>query len=132
MDSTLEVVEFWPDLIDYKAILTEGYPPPYKTSRPDWTLRRILYTSGADMALLHFSGALAMFTLLMRRVDHPALLLAHGLLLLAYPFGFIIYHADAMEINRHAFLLAVGWRLAFWLMIAHVWYLAWTSQKFLR
>jgi hypothetical protein len=128
LESLAEVASFWPDLIDYNAILIEGYPPPYETVRIEWTLRRILYTNGADMILLHVSAALALLTLLIRRVSHSTVLLAYGLLLVAYPFGFIVYHADAMEINRHAFLLAVSWRLALWLLILHLWRLAWENK----
>jgi len=128
-ESLAEVAAFWPDLIDYGAILIEAYPPPYETIRTEWTLRRILYSNDADMALLHASAALALLALLLRRVNYPAVLLAYGLLLVAYPFGFIVYHADAMEINRHAFLLAVSWRLALWLLILHLWRLAWEGQQ---
>ncbi len=39
------------------------------------------------------------------------------LLLLAYPVSFLVWHGDAMELERHSLNIALQWRLAIWLFV---------------
>lgn len=43
-----------------------------------------------------------------------------GLLVLSLPMMFFVWHADSIEIERHAFQIALQVRLAFWLLVAAI------------
>ncbi|MFH1478102.1 MAG: hypothetical protein ABIH24_11530 [Verrucomicrobiota bacterium] len=43
-----------------------------------------------------------------------------GLLLLSYPHALLVWHGDAMSVERHALLLQIQVRLAFWIILLFV------------
>ena len=46
----------------------------------------------------------------------PLLFTALGLLVLAYPLAFLVWHGDSIELERHSYQVALQVRLAAWLL----------------
>jgi hypothetical protein len=49
--------------------------------------------------------------------DYPPFVVPLALILLAYPHGVLVWHADPNEIARHAFRAGVHFRLGLWLLV---------------
>jgi len=83
---------------------------------PD-TLSRMMFFNHSTLQIV-LAFVLALFLAITRAWKrNPALVLFIGLVILAYPQAFLVYHGDAMEHARHALTLNAQITLAFWMLL---------------
>lgn len=68
------------------------------------------------LALLVIVSVVALVLAPQRHGAEPLLFAAIGLLVLAYPLALLVWHGDAIELERHSYQLALQVRLAAWLL----------------
>lgn len=98
------------------------YRTPTK-STPRWLIQtsNIMYTKMTEFLLIGLF-VLCILTLITARIQflRPWWLVPWFLLLTAYPLMFIIYHGDAIELERHAMQVGLQLRLAGWMMLVYL------------
>lgn len=67
---------------------------------------------GLSLAIAIFAGSIALSYGIDWRWLLPLILLG-----LVYPLGFVAWHGDSVEVERHSLQVAVFWRLGFWLLV---------------
>jgi hypothetical protein len=87
---------------------------------PEWvvTISKLSYPSSSlAVALMSLIPGILLFCIFSRQEFQAWWLVPYLLLLSAYPLMFIIYHGDAIELERHALQVSMQIRLASWLLI---------------
>jgi len=98
----------------------EPLPPGFVPILPPW-LNACIYPPPAFPFWPWLAGLAALAGMILAGVDRRRLwLIPLGLLLLLYPHALLVWHGDAMAVERHALLLQIQLRLAFWIILLFV------------
>ena len=107
------------DIVHLVSPDSTEYRKPIKDT-PGWliSLSRILFPRSLLIALLLplISGALILFTA-GRQTLQAWWIVPYLLLLTVYPLMFIVFHGDAIELERHALQISMQVRLAGWMLL---------------
>lgn len=90
---------------------------------PGWLrLLSAVFFPLSDEALLLMGAGIALAILMLKRLKSSEKWwnVPLGLLGLSVPMMFLVWHGDSIEIERHAFQIALQIRLGFWLLVAAV------------